>query len=189
MGVAPKLNIIKSRDSSSLNWYIYTTVIDGSHDYFYFTTGAKKNSGIAAPTSTVINLNADIQPSGQDMIAYSFAEVESYSRIGIYTGNGSSDGPFVHCGFRPAWVLVKPSSTTGSWSLVDSTRSAYNVADDVLFPNLTNAESTSDTAIDLLSNGFKLRSANRNTSSATYLFIAFAENPFGGDGVSPATAR
>ena len=100
--------------------------------------------------------------------------------MGSYTGNGSStDGPFVHTGFRPALIILKPSSGTGNWTLLDTTRDTYNVADSRLHANLTDAEATSNT-IDILSNGFKIYRAGltENSNGVTYIYAAFAVNPF-----------
>ena len=113
-------------------------------------------------------------------IAYCFAGVEGYSKFGSYTGNGSADGPFVYTGFRPAWIMYK-KSTDGAenWEIFDTARDTFNDMDDGLKANTSDAEADlSD--FDVLSNGFKVRtSASRmNTSGPTYIFIAFAENPF-----------
>jgi hypothetical protein len=99
--------------------------------------------------------------------------------MGSYTGNGSTDGPFVYTGFRPRWILLKASSTTGAWILHDTARTTYNVMGNELRPDDATAEYAVD-RFDLLSNGFKVRSSNAtlNTSSATYIYIAFAESPF-----------
>ena len=126
------------------------------------------------------------------MIAYAFAEVEGFSKFGNYTGNGSTDGPFVWCGFRPAWVMTKKTNATGNWYMNDSARSPANPTSSFganLYADLTNAESGS--GMDILSNGFKIRNtdSSQNTSGGTYIFMAFAENPFGGDGVAPVPAR
>jgi hypothetical protein len=119
-----------------------------------------------------------------------FRSVPGLSSISSYTGNGSTDGPFAYCGFLPAFVLIKCSSTTGNWEIYDNARNTYNPETLALQPNLTNAESTID-GIDFLSNGFKIRTtdANFNTSGQTYIYAAFAENPFGGSNVAPVTAR
>jgi hypothetical protein len=113
------------------------------------------------------------------MVMYCFAAISGYSAFGSYTGNGSADGPFVYLGFRPRYVLVKITNTTGNWLVWDSARDTYNVVDNDLRPNLSNAESTED-AMDFLSNGFKLRSTSGgwNGSGNTYIYAAFAENPF-----------
>jgi hypothetical protein len=112
-------------------------------------------------------------------VAYCFAEVEGFSKFSSYTGNGSADGPFVYTGFRPAFVLGKDSSSTNNWFIFDSVRDTYNVAGKILRPNLVDAELDSPPRIDLLSNGFKVRSTGLpNDSGETYIYAAFAENPF-----------
>lgn len=108
---------------------------------------------------------------------YIFAEIAGYSKFGSYTGNGSADGTFVYTGFRPRWILTKSSSAVSDWTIVDTSRSTYNLSTATLFPNVTAAEG-SGFQIDVLSNGFKLRSTGQNTNAVTYIYAAFAENPF-----------
>ena len=112
------------------------------------------------------------------MVAYCFAEVAGYSKFGSYTGNGSADGPFVYCGFRPRWIMLKSSSNAYSWFIYDSARNTFNVADNFLIANGSQAEA-SVVGVDLLSNGFKLRGSDPsfNGSGLTYIYAAFAENP------------
>ena len=120
--------------------------------------------------------------TSQDFVAYCFAEVEGYSKFGSYTGNGSTDGTFVYTGFRPKFLLVKGSTVTSTWRLVDTSRSTDNVANDSLAPNESSAELVNNTSIewDLLSNGFKCRDTyvDLNQSGQTYIYMAFAESPF-----------
>ena len=122
---------------------------------------------------------------GQDYIAYCFAPVAGYSAFGSYTGNGSANGPFVYTGMRPAWLLLKESSSSGElWTLYDSTRNSFNVAGKQLYPSLSNAEAdaSADThaRVDFLSNGFKIRGSHSsiNTNGETIVYYAFAEHPF-----------
>ena len=193
LGAAPQLIITKNRNVSGGPWYTFTTVIDGSYDYFSLDTSAAKLDdpfGTALPTSSVFSGTANYFYSSGGMIAYAFAEVEGFSKFGKYTGNGSTDGPFVWCGFRPAWVMVKNASVDESWLIYDSERNTYNPASKLLVANLSNAEFTSGYDIDILSNGFKLRASGApNGSGSTYIYLAFAEFPFGGDGVAPVPAR
>ena len=196
LGVAPSFYVVKSTSASSA-WVAYHSALgNGKYIELDSNGGQTTNSRIwenTSPTSTVFTMGS-FWPSnivdGEDLVAYCFAEVEGYSKVGSYTGNGSTDGPIVYCGFRPAWVLTKRTDSTGEWYITDTTRSAYNLELATLFPNLNNAETT-DGGLDFLSNGFKLRNVDGsdNASGGSYIFIAFAENPFGGDGVSPATAR
>ncbi len=115
-----------------------------------------------------------------DQIAYVWAEVEGYSKFGSYVGNQSTDGPFVYCGFKPAFVLTKlVSNSSGHWILWDSSRTPTNLATTALSPNNT-WQDTTNFDVDLLSNGFKQRDTETslNTSGETYIFAAFAESPF-----------
>jgi hypothetical protein len=195
LGAAPSVVITKSRSSSSYHWYVYhqsngaTKYMRLNDNSAVFTDSAAWNN--TAPTSSVITLgNSSATNNTGTMIAYAFAEVEGYSKMGTYTGNGSTDGPFIFTGFKPAFVLFKKTSTTDSWELFDNTRPGYNVTGLGLFPNTTASEATGRN-IDILSNGIKQRNANgtTNQSGQTYIFMAFAEHPFGGDGVAPVPAR
>ena len=121
--------------------------------------------------------------SSRDYVAYCFHSVEGFSKIGSYTGNGSTDGPFIYTGFRPAFVMVKRTDSTQDWFMWDSSRLGYNVSNYLLFANLSQAEySGTESRIDLLSNGFKIRADSTapgsNASGGTYIYMAFAENPF-----------
>jgi hypothetical protein len=138
------------------------------------------------PTSTVFSVGTVGQAANANTktyVAYCFAPVAGYSAFGSYTGNGSSDGPFIYTGFRPRWVMFKKSSGTSNWGIVDTARDTFNVTDLYLYANLSNAEatgtSTSGPFLDVLSNGFKLRgnSGDINDTSATYIYAAFAEVP------------
>jgi hypothetical protein len=127
------------------------------------------------------NFNSANQ-GGDNYVAYCFAPVVGYSSFGSYTGNGSTDGPFVYTGFRPSYLLIKQSSTSGqNWEVRDYAREPYNDSNrTVLFPSSSLAEVTDAFPIDLLSNGFKVRNTGDGTngSGATYIYAAFAESPF-----------
>jgi len=140
----------------------------------YFNSTAPTSSVFSVGASNVSNQNASTH------IAYLFSEVAGYSRFGSYTGNGSTDGPFVYLGFRPRFILFKSSTYVGSfWNILDTSRDTYNAAQNRLYPNSSAAEQTG-TLVDILSNGFKVKSANSdfNQSGETYIYAAFAENPF-----------
>ena len=172
---APELIIEKKRDSSG-DWLTQTTVIDGSNDYLRLNTTDAKADGVgASPTSTVYTPNVG---GGADCLAYCFHSVDGYSKVGNYTGNNSSDGPFVYTGFRPALVIVKNITGSEAWGIGDSVRDPSNVLLNRLYPNLSNAEYSTGDWLDLVSNGFKSRGGAFNTSSATYIYLAFAEQPF-----------
>ena len=198
LGVAPSMVIVKNRDSAG-GWRVYHSALSSASKYLVLETTAAEDTANSvfngtAPTSSVFSVGdgTAVNNSGDKLIAYCFAEVEGYSKFGSYTGNGSSDGPFVYCGFRPAWILIKRTDTTSNWIIYDSKRDSYNPEISFLLPNSSQAESVSTgNPQDFLSNGIKFRNANadRNASGGTYIFAAFSENPFGGSGVSPATAR
>ena len=140
------------------------------------------------------SLNSDnrVNNSSEDYIAYCFTEKQGYSKFGSYVGNGNADGTFVYTGFKPAWVMVKSSTSTEHWLMYDNKRKVFNANDEVIYANLANAEDTnSGLQIDLLSNGFKLRgaSANLNNSGQTFIFMAFAEAPFVNSNGVPTNAR
>ena len=134
-----------------------------------------------APTSSVVHIgtHSGTNASSGTYVAYCFEEKEGYSKFGSYTGNGSSEGPFIYLGFRPAFVLFKRSDAVNSWMLIDNKREGYNPQNDLLFPDDTAGESDV-TDQDLLSNGFKLRTSGvgRNASGSVYIYAAFAEQPF-----------
>ena len=198
LGVAPDVIIVKNRDAADA-WQVYHSGVasDPATDYLVLNTTAASVDNVnrwndTAPTSSVFSLGnaVEVNTNTEDYVAYCFAEVEGFSKFGSYTGNGSTNGPFIFTGFKPAWVMTKRTNSTSAWTIFDNQREGYNVDNDELVANTTAAETTTD-YLDLLSNGFKLRStdADVNASSSTYIYMAFAENPFGGDGVAPATAR
>jgi hypothetical protein len=138
----------------------------------------------ASSTTFTIGANTTINASGATYVAYCFAEVAGYSAFGSFTGNGSTDGAFVYTGFRPAFVMLKASSTGGAgynWGMFDNDRLGYNSAQRDLRANSSNAEGTDDNLIDFLSSGFKIRSTSGGFgggSGVTYIYMAFADNPF-----------
>jgi hypothetical protein len=185
--------VVKNRDSSAIGGAVYHTSM-GATKYlklFQTTTGydteATDNTAWngSSPTfnSNVFSVGSlNRTNSSQQMVAYCFAPVNGYSAFGSYTGNGSTDGPFVYTGFRPAFVLLKRSvGDIADWVMHDDTRSPYNVASNRLYTNKNEAEVNDSTMqIDILSNGFKLRGSggNVNQSTNTYIYAAFAEFPF-----------
>lgn len=183
LGVAPAMIIAKSRGTAGTNWGVWHKNLTAASYYLLLNSTAAQataaNTIQSTPTSTSVSLgDSSIFNAASSMVMYLFAEVAGFSKFGSYTGNGSSDGPFVYCGFRPRFLLIKISSTTGSWTMVDTSRDTYNLSTKGLYADLSDAEDSSR-AIDILSNGFKIRSATaNNTSGATHIFAAFAENPF-----------
>jgi hypothetical protein len=187
LGVAPSMVIIKQRTNAS-GWPVWHTSLTSGAYYLYLqTSNAQSNVNAmwnnTAPNSTVITLgtSTDSNENTANLVAYCFAQVAGYSAFGSYTGNGSSDGPFIFTGFRPRYLMIKRSDSTADWNVRDTARSPYNVVGEALYPNLSFAEySASETYLDILSNGFKLRGNwnSSNASGGTYIYMAFAESPF-----------
>ena len=185
---APEMVIVKNRQEAISNpaWPIYHAQNTTAPETDYLdlqTTAATADANTVwndtAPTSTVVTIGtADSVNSGSNHIMYCFHSVEGYSKFGSYTGNGSADGTFVYTGFRPAWVMMKNTTTSGnSWIIQDAVRSTYNEVNAYLLANDTGAEGTG-VPLDMLSNGFKMTSASQNDSGANFIYMAFAENPF-----------
>ena len=197
----PSLYIVKDLDNST-DWFVYNET-SGATKYLKLNTiGAETTSSIrwndTAPTSSVFSLgtSADVNGSGADFVFYAFARTPGLIGIGSYTGNGSADGPYVvvddgASGFRPAFFLVKVINTTQNWFIFDSARNTYNEVDLELYANLSAADSSRSPGLDFVANGVKLRTSypGINASGDTFIYLAFAEYPFGGAGVEQARAR
>ena len=179
LGITPKLYIIKQRNGVN-EWYTFTNA-SGSWQYGLLnSTGAFAATAQYANSTRFYVSGTSTNTNGGTYVAYLFSEIPGFSKFGSYTGNGSADGPFVYCGFRPKYLMVKRTDTTGNWLVEDGSRDIYNPETNALYANLSNAESSGYPA-DFVSNGFKFRSAtdtDRNASGGTYIFCAFAENPF-----------
>jgi hypothetical protein len=192
LGVAPSMIMFKGRSTgtSGLVWHTgYGTnqgqmLIDSQAGIYNPGNGLYFNS--TYPSSTVVTLGTSgaTNGSGITYVLYSWAEIAGFSKFGSYVGNSSSDGPFVYCGFRPKWIMVKKSTTNDStgayWQMADTSRNSYNLAENMLSPSVDYAEFTSALQIDILSNGFKLKSSDTytNKTGETYIFAAYAETPF-----------
>jgi len=186
LGVAPSFFVVKNRTQAS-DWECYFATL-GNTTRIVLNSTAAQVTGVngwnsTSPTSTVFTVNGGTagNTAGNNHLAYCFAAVAGYSAFGKYTGNGSADGPFVYLGFRPRFVMVKSSTVVVNWLVYDTARDAYNVMNAELFPNTSGAEVTASTNdFDFLSNGFKCRRGGTisNQSGETYIYMAFAENPF-----------
>ena len=201
LGVAPSMIITKKRSNTS-QWAVYTKALGPTGSLFLNTTGSFYVNSIywnnTNPTNAVWTMKGQDEGNadGQTYVAYCFAEIEGYSKFGKYTGNGSTDGAFIYTGFRPAFVLFKSSSINGeNWVIQDSTRDSYNLVYHRLDAERTSAENTTIGSthpnIDIVSNGFKHRGGGNvsNGSGATYIYMAFAENPFYTSTAVAGTAR
>jgi hypothetical protein len=184
LGTAPKMLFVKSR-TAGIVWVAGNSTI-GFGNYLLLNTADATAVGgnvfnSTAPTSTVFSIGTGggCNSGGDTYVAYCFSPVAGYSAIGSYTGNGSSDGPFVYLGFRPRFVMAKRTDTTGVWFTVDTVTNTYNPTQTFLQPH-DSATELPYTAYDFLSNGFKIRntSADQNASAGTYIYMAFAESPF-----------
>jgi hypothetical protein len=178
---APSVVLYKTRSTSG-SWSFTTTAIDASYDVLYLeNTNAKADlsSDYGAPTSTTIsNLG---QSNTVTMIAYCFHSVDGVSRTGTFVGNGSSTGPYVFLGFKPALILIKKTSGTGNWVVSDNARLGYNPTNYNMYWNATNVDVTdASNLVEHYASGFKLRTngSDTNGSSATYFYLAFAESSF-----------
>lgn len=181
LGVAPSM-IIGKNTAGADDWYTYHASI-GTGAFIRLNTTAAQASSASAYT----NINSTTFTAGSGVLSnnahifYCFAQVAGYSAFGSYVGNDSADGTFIYTGFRPAFILYKKATGIDGWVIFDVKRNTYNVVDTALQPNTTGAEASSAAgSLDILSNGFKQRNANNiaNSSSFTYIYMAFAEAPF-----------
>jgi len=189
LGAVPKMIFFKDRETA-VDWGVYAEPNGNTKEMYLSTTDAAgTNTGAfnsTTPTSSVftIGTSSRYNPSSKSVVAYCFVEKKGYSKINSYTGNGSTAGPFVYTGFKPAWILSKrtDNSSGGEWCVLDNKRDTFNAADAKLEANNSDAEET-DEMYDILSNGFKITrgDGNINASGGTYLYMAFAENPFVGN--------
>lgn len=206
LGAVPDIIIVKNR-SSSADWGVWSKAHNpnASNAIRLNTTDAYGGSngagwwGDTAPTSSLITLGFSGDParsennsSGNNYVMICFKNIEGYSKFGKYTGNGNADGTFFYTGFKPSWLMVKLASGSGEdWHIFDSSRSTSNVVKERLIANGSSSENANDSILDFLSNGFKFRENNAgwNGSGNTYIYMAFAENPFVSSSGVPVTAR
>jgi len=206
LGTTPAMIITKARSSyGSDAWYVVHQKSwnnDGDGLILNNTAGVYDRvtdllgTGITAWGSSTFTINQGtgtfLNNTSIPYIGYCWSEVKGFSKFGSYTGNGSTDGTFVYTGFKPAFLIYKRSDGgTDSWVMIDNKRDTYNVMQDYLFANSSQAGSTSDNIVDFLSNGFKHRRTDTTTngSGLTYIYMCFAENPLVGTNNTPATAR
>ena len=196
LGAVPKVILTKVTDQSGDAWKCYFSAVGNDKVMQLNLSDAEASSdawNATTPTSTVFSLGNDgaTNGSGRTVVAYCFAEKQGFSKFGSYTGNGNADGSYIHLGFRPAWFMQKNTQDTGdNWHIFDTKRDTGNQTDEMLFANATSAEATGN-AIDLLSNGVKIRNTSNgmNGSGDNYIFMAFAEQPFVNSNGVPCNAR
>ena len=184
---APEFYVIHDRTNGG-QWPIYVETEGNGNKLDWSSTAANAGTSFwndTSPTTSVFTVkntsSGDVLDDGRNYIAYCFHSVEGFSKFGKYTGNGNADGTFVYTGFRPAFVLIKSTSAVESWNIFDTARDPSNLTTQNLNPNVSNAESDASSgarAIDILSNGFKPRGANSAVNDGTFIYMAFAEQPF-----------
>jgi len=186
LGVTPSMIIVK-RINSTGDWAVYNSNLSGGANNQLLLNSTAQAPGSSSfwgnsPNSTTFSVwtSSTTNASGGTFVAYCWAAIAGYSAFGSYTGNGSTDGPFIYTGFRPRFVMFKRTDTTANWTIRDTARNPYNSANLGLFPNRSDAEdSTAGRDVDILSNGFKIRGTDSdlNTNGGTYIYMAFCENP------------
>ena len=199
LGAVPKFIIVKERTDDAADWYVYHASMSAAPETDYLvlneTATPVDDSTVwndTAPTSTVFSIgtNDDVNGSSDTYVYYAFAEIEGFSSFGSYEGTNSTDGAFISLGFLPAWVCVHNNDLARNWWTVDSTRDTFNPVDEELLLDVNYGEDIglNDTLLDFLSTGFKMRLAGSGNTANTFLYMAFAKNPFGGSDTTPMTA-
>jgi hypothetical protein len=189
LGEIPEMVIVKRR-TNARDWSVYHKDQSATPTNAYLllnstagvaTGNTAWNNGTFTSSVFTIGSHELVNFSGDSYVFYAFKGIEGFSKVSKFYGNGNSNGPYVAVGFRPAWVMVKRSDSTGWWGISDSARSSYNEIANTLAANETYSESTltSDLNLDFLSNGFKIRDTDGyyNASGGTYIYLAFAEFP------------
>ena len=189
LSAKPEMFWIKNRDRSA-QWSVYHKALGATKFVELSTTAAAASDtptfNDTEPTSTVFSVGTGngANASGENLIAYCFHSVDGFSSIGSFEGNGDtgSGGPFIYTGFRPAWVIIKPADESRDWRIYDNKRDVDNRAENPLQANtnVAEADESSTGGIDLLSNGFKVRTDNAvifNSNGNTMIYMAFAEQP------------
>ena len=212
LGAVPKMIIVKNRQDGAENWAVQSpTASDPWTDYMYLDlpNALDDNAGLwndTAPTSTVFTIGTSgVVSQAENHVAYCFAEKQGYSKIGSYVGNSNADGTFVYTGFKPAWIMIKHTGSFGgdqqyaTWGIWDNKRATSNVVTQATMLTANNAyvegnrgnnSSSTLVALDMLSNGFKIRNTSYEVNqSGTYIYMAFAERPFVTSKGTPTTAR
>ena len=197
LGGVPEMGILQVYGTTTYGTtYHHKTSSTPYNEYLFMTTDAAVGAasgiwGSAKPTSSLwTGLVGSLFSASQAYVFYSFRGIDGFSKLGSYVGNGNADGTFVYTGFKPAWVMVKETGNANNWYIWDTKRSPMNPMNKRLVAEGNYAE-VSDRIIDFLSNGFKIREANNahNRSGGNFIYMAYAEHPFNGDGTNPVTAR
>jgi len=199
LGAVPQLIFYKRLDSGT-NWVVQSNLLGNKVQLVLNGTDAENTDSRLGSsdnwTSTFFNVGTygDMNSNGDPHVAYVFCNVKGYCKVGTYTGNGNANGTFIYTGFKPSLLIIKRTNSSDRWVISDNKRDPDNPVNGELNPNDSAAEDTSSTPFDFLSNGFKIRRTGDvfNGSGSTYIYMAFAENPFVGNvsGTAvPVTAR
>ena len=195
LGVTPEVIFIKLRSGAG-DWTSYHSVLGAEKFMRLNDTNAVGDQATyfqdTAPTSTVFSVGnaGDVNTSSGTHVAYCFKSIKGYSKFGSYLGNADNNGTFVYTGFSPAWLMIKRTDSTQQWNIHDNKRKTYNQDVAYVFANLNNAEATSSNLyLDFLSNGFRLRNGDDAQNNGTYLYLAFAHQPFVTSSGVPTTAK
>ena len=198
LGVAPSMILAKKMDGAASNWAVYHKSLGATKYLILNSTTASVTSNTrwnnVEPTSSVFTVGSsgDVNNNGETVVAYCFAEKKGYSKFGSYTGNNLDDGTFCYTGMKPSFVMIKRTDSTSEWNIYDVKRNPFNLTNLELEANTSDAEANvSEREIDILSNGFKLRGRSTfiNAPGGSYIYMAFAENPFVTSTGIPTTAR
>ena len=190
LGAKPTMLITKALNKT-YNWdVLHKSVNDNGAGRLILNTNGTPDTGnnpyaSTTPTSSVFSFSADFY-GASNIVTYCFAEKQGYSKFGSFVSNNVNDNVFIYCGFKPALVFAKSTTSTNDWVIFDNKRDTFNVTQHKLYPNINNAEATSENDLDFLSNGFKLRNGY---GANTFMFMAIAEQPFVTSTGVPATAR
>ena len=184
LGAKPSMVLFKNRDIGD-QWAVYHKDILATHNLCLNDSTAEADQdnrfNDTEPTDSVMTLGTGhvVNATDEDYIAYCFTDIDQFSKAGVYSGNGSSDGTYVFLGFRPAWVMVKSYDNARNWTIYDNKRTPYNLMNGHLHANANVVEQFNDDELDFLSNGFKFRTnnADSNYSGFNYIYLAFGSSP------------
>ena len=193
LGSAPDLIVTRATQNSE-NWYVYNKPVGNANIMKWNSTNGSASIAVYpyTPTDSVFSVSNSAIGGYTGVMSWCFKSIKGFSRYGQYVGNGNADGTFVYTGFKPAYIMIKNSGQNGDQWQINDNRRGFNGAIQTLYTDSSEVETSAD-AIDLLSNGFKMRnnSGARNNSGITYQYMCFAEHPFTAnvDGGLPTTAR
>lgn len=192
LGATPDFVMVKNRSDSGESWMVWTNAIAANKYLLLNTTGAEATDTTiwnnTLPTSSVFSIGTHdtVNKNTSNYVAYCFKNIKGFSKIGSYTGTGAKN--FVYTGFKPAWLMVKKTSGTDAWIIVDNKRDVDNPVSNYLMADANNANASGLT-YDFLSNGFAFNDSSQNASGASYIYMTFAEEPLVSSNNIPATAR